>query len=693
MGMTVPLEAPAAAIAADPVPPTPEVARLLEVLRSQGCSEDAFGYELQGLVESDPDAAWEFASLLDQHFRRGEIRAADYRLANARVMTLLLGAPRGTEQQFVQSSGSSAATSIIATTGPLAAPTSTDAPARAADDGPIVVPAQAADGVSLVGRTLRGRYRILREIGRGGLGTVYEAVDEFRVGDPEDQRVALKVLHPAVSARPDMLSALVREFQHVQRLSHPNIVRVHEFDRDGGIAFFTMELLHGLTLDRLLVARRRTALERRHALAIVRDIGAALAHAHANRIVHGDINLHNVFVTEDGSVRVLDFGSSSQLRAEPWISEPDSPERTRFATPQYASCELLEGGVAEVRDDMFAFACVAYVLFTGRHPYGERTAQQARTLGLRPRRPAELDRGQWRSLRDGLSLRRDSRPRDVDAWTRRFLADASVSSLPRVSVLVGAPPRRESTPRRRLAAGSVVLLALVGVWWASRAADPRFFAVIAGIEQNATRLAARAEAHIAEAALSVSSEFMSVTAKALAEVAAAARVATDARPPAPVAAAPRAARVAAVAPNRSVPSNPTVRRTTSLRAIPARKPRTVMGVVMPVRIALATNHVTVGPRDPVARVVVERFGSLRTAVQFRWVVESGSARLGTDFVVPGPHDAAIGRGRRSVALLIPIVSDSMRSRPVSFYVTIAGAGAGELIGPRTITQVTILPSR
>ena len=118
-----------------------------------------------------------------------------------------------------------------------------------------------------------------------------------------------------------------------------------------------------------------------------------------------------------------------------------------------------------------------------------------------------------------------------------------------------------------------------------------------------------------------------------------------------------------------------------------------MGVVMPVRIALATNHVTVGPRDPVARVVVERFGSLRTAVQFRWVVESGSARLGTDFVVPGPHDAAIGRGRRSVALLIPIVSDSMRSRPVSFYVTIAGAGAGELIGPRTITQVTILPSR
>lgn len=677
MGMTAPLEEPAAAIAADPAPPTPEVARLLEVLRSQGCSDDAFGHELQALVESDPEAAWEFAALLDQHFRRGDIRSADYRVVNSRLITLLLGSPYGTKHRSERPPARVTSTEVIVPAGPLGSTGAIDPVARVTEDE------------SLVGRTLRGRYRILRVIGRGGLGTVFEAVDDFRVGDPEDQRVALKVLHPAVSARPDMLSALVREFQHVQRLSHPNIVRVHEFDRDEGIAFFTMELLRGLTLDRLLVARRRTALERRHALAIVRDIGAALAHAHANGIVHGDINPHNVFVTEGGSVRVLDFGSSSQLRAEPWIGDPDSPARARFATPQYASCELLEGGVAEVRDDLFALACVAYVLFTGRHPFGERTAQQARTLGLRPRRPAGLDRGQWRALRDGLSLRRDRRPQDVDAWTRRFLADASVSSLPRVSVLVGAP-RRGSTPRRRLAAGFVVLLALVGAWWASRGADPRFLAVIAGVEQNATRLAARAEARIAGAALSVSSEFMRVTAQARAEVERAARIATGARPPAPVAAAPRAARVAAVAPNHAVPSNPTVRRTTSVRPTPARRPRTV---VRPVRIELATNRVSVSPRDPVARVVVERFGSVRTAIQFRWAVDPGSARPGTDFVVLGPHVASIGRGRRSVALLIPIVSDPTRSRPVSFYVTIVGAGAGELIGPRTITQVTILPPR
>ena len=675
MGTTAPLEDSVTAI--EPDRPTPAVARLLNALRAEGYLEDRFGPELQAMVESDPEAAWEFASLLDQHFRRGDIRPADYRLVNSRLINLLLGAPHGTEHRSGRSPMHATSTAAIVTTSVPGDATEIDAPA------------QVADGESLVGRTLRGRYRIVRVIGRGGLGTVFEAVDAFRVGEPEDRRVALKVLHPAVSGRPDMLSALVREFQHVQRLSHPNIVRVHEFDRDEGVAFFTMELLSGLTLDRLLVARRHTALDRRHALAIVRDIGAALAHAHSNGIVHGDINLHNVFVTEAGAVRVLDFGSSSKLRTEPWISDADPPERARFATRQYASCELLEGGVAEARDDLFAFACLVYVLFTRRHPFGERTAQQARTLGLSPRRPAGLARGQWRALCDGLSLRRDRRPQDVEAWTRRLLADAPLSSLPRLSVLAGVP-RRESAPWFRLVAGFAALVLLAGGWWAWRASDPRFLAVTAALGSNATRLAGQTEARIVVAAHSFADGFLRFETNALAMVRRDAPVATVARTQASVAAAHS---TAAAAVTGVEPSNLAVRHATRVRPTPARRPRTVAVAAIPVRIELATNRVTVSPRDPVARVVVDRFGNRRAAIRFRWTVQPGTARQNKDFVVVGPHVASIGRGQRSVDLLIPIVFDPTRHRPVSFYVTLSRAGTDALIGPRTITRVTLLPPR
>src|ERR1700734_2994680 len=157
--------------------------------------------------------------------------------------------------------------------------------------------------------------------------------------------------HTAPAAEPH--PGLQREFQHLQLLSHPNIVRVHEFDRDGDVAFFTMELLSGALLSHVLQTRNAVPLPRPYAWAVIRDVGAALAHAHSRGVIHGDINPQNIFITHDGELRVLDFSASHSLLADRRTGESALLLRSPVATPGYASCQLLEGRPPDARDDLF----------------------------------------------------------------------------------------------------------------------------------------------------------------------------------------------------------------------------------------------------------------------------------------------------------------------------------------------------
>ncbi|MGO9934239.1 MAG: serine/threonine-protein kinase [Steroidobacteraceae bacterium] len=287
------------------------------------------------------------------------------------------------------------------------------------------------------GDRLRDRYRIESVLGTGGMGTVFEAVDDCRLAPlpPSGRRLAIKVLHGGVTTRAELFTELRREFQHLQLLSHPNIVRVFEFDREGSLAFFTMELLTGELLSRVLLARKRVPLQHAQSLAVIRDVGAAIAHAHSRGVVHGDINPQNIFVTSRGELRVLDFGASHRLAADP--SAPDGEVKpARFATPGYASCEVLEGGRPDARDDVFALACVAYRLLCGEHPFSESSAVAARAAGSRARKPAKLTNRQWRVLREGLHWDRELRPGDVAKWLRRLNLRGAAKSLPALAGLL-----------------------------------------------------------------------------------------------------------------------------------------------------------------------------------------------------------------------------------------------------------------
>ena len=287
------------------------------------------------------------------------------------------------------------------------------------------------------------------------------------------KKLAIKVPHTAVTKHAELLTQLRREFQHLQLLSHPNIVRVFEFDRDGAVVFFTMELLNGPLLSRVLQVRKLVPLERAQALAIVRDVGAAVVYAHSRGVVHGSINPQNIFIAIPGEVRVLDFGAAHRSNSR--SSTPDHEMTMPFATSAYASCQVLEGEPADTRDDVFALACIAYLLLSGEHPFSKKTAIEARQAKLSPRRPPNLTSRQWHALRAGLRWKREDRPADVQEWLDRFDLRGAAKRLAPIADLLEPPPRKVAKSVFPMAAIAGIIVLLAGAFWlvSNRSALPQ----------------------------------------------------------------------------------------------------------------------------------------------------------------------------------------------------------------------------
>ncbi len=571
-----------------------------------------------------------------------------------------------------------------------------------------------------VGDVLRDRYRVQGVLGQGGMGTVFAAIDQYRLDGPNgDQLVAIKVLHTEVIKRPQLFAELRREFQHLQALSHPNIVRVHEFDRDGDLAFFTMEHLSGALLSRVLSTQGPATMIRPYALAILADVGAAVAHAHGRGVVHGDLYPGNIFITDGGEVRVLDFGASHQLHRAPWISEFDKAGRVAVATPMYASCQLLEGEAADARDDVYALACIAYMLLEGRHPFGDNTALQARTLRLTPGRPAGLGKPRWNALRAGLRFDRDQRPSDIRSWLEALdLREAATRLPPLVSMLAVASHRRAGSKWPAIAIAIAGMLVLGFGWWAT--ADEGFREraerAVSSIRYAITATGARLESIFASASTpTVRGEDPggAATAQPVIEaptvspwigVPAPAPEARTAPPevrstspenrntppasrgglPGPGAAPAAAATPAA----RSAPSPGATSRKVSELASSA-PAQTQNANPLRARVELAADSVDVPPAESVARVMLRRSRLLRGDASFSWWTESGTAKPGQDFVPVKPRMEHIENGKTVASLIIPIVSDPARHQSRSFYVVIDQAGEDAAVGPRTLTMVTI----
>jgi eukaryotic-like serine/threonine-protein kinase len=621
----------------------------LDALADGECDREDLIAGVHDAIDSNADAGWELLALVDQYYRRHRIDAEDFRSINLRVQSIVMG---GLQTAEVAAATPSAEGQPATTVQPAAQP----APTEAATE-----PVPPAPRRSLaVNDILRDRYRVQRILGRGGMGTVYGATDLSRLNDePGDQNIALKVLHTEVIERPGLLAELRREFQILQSLSHPNIVRVHEFDQDGELTFFTMERLDGIALSRMIAEQKSVALYRPYALAMIRQIGAAVAYAHSRGIVHGDLNPANILVTDSGEIRVLDFGAAYRMNSFPATSvidgEADGEMRAAVATPTFASCELLEGKSPIASDDVYSLACISYVILTGEHPFQCRNALAARKAHHGPRRPAGLSNRQWRALKAGLSFERKNRPPDAQAWLDTFPLPASPAQLPPLSVLMAEPPRH-----RRVGAGlTCALIALVaGVcWWAQ---DQYHF--IGDVDGGAGIGNTPAPQQPLPAT--------PVTSPLTPPAAATAAV------PAPVAVAPSA-------PSLPAPAKTPAQRIQRPVAAPA------SAIPAEAQIQLATSTVDVPALDAVASVSVQRRRNYRSGISFTWSTEPGTAKAGQDFVPVTSRTEFMPAGDPETRLLVPIVADPRRHTSKTFYVVINGASDGASLGSRVLAMVTI----
>lgn len=216
----------------------------------------------------------------------------------------------------------------------------------------------------LVGRLIRGRYQIEKLVARGGMATVYLAEDNRL-----DRKVAIKVIHPHLANDQIFREKFVREAKIAAKLSHPNLVNVFDQAEDGDVVFLAMEYVSGITLRDALDKFGAISAER--ALDVFEPIIAALAAAHSAGVLHRDLKPENVLLSDDGKVKLSDFGLARPISAQTQTGGV-------VGTVAYLSPELVSRGVADARSDVYAAGIMLFELLTGQQPFkGEQAVQVA----------------------------------------------------------------------------------------------------------------------------------------------------------------------------------------------------------------------------------------------------------------------------------------------------------------------------
>ena len=328
--------------------------------------------------------------------------------------------------------------------------------------------------MSLSVGTRLGPYEIVSPLGAGGMGEVYRAHDTRL-----DRDVAVKVLPPHFADDAQALSRFEREAKAVAALSHPNILSIFDFGRQDGHAYAVTELLAGETLRSRLLSG---PMPPRKAIDAAVQILQGLAAAHDAGIVHRDLKPENVFVTEDGRVKILDFGLARQIAPTTVGDDTRSPTVARSTEPGtvmgtvgYMSPEQVRGHEADARSDIFSFGAVLYEMLSGRRAFQRDTGAETMTAILKEDPPELSESGVKvppgvdnivRHCLEKSPKERFQSARDV-AFGLQSMSSGAVAAAPRTE-----EKRRMSRAAALVAAGVVLLLIAAGGFWIGRRSAP-----------------------------------------------------------------------------------------------------------------------------------------------------------------------------------------------------------------------------
>jgi serine/threonine protein kinase len=503
------------------------------------------------------------------------------------------------------------------------------------------------------GTILCDRFILERVLGSGGTAVVFQARDmtceEVRLKpDPQEARcgsgfgltpnlrVALKTPRTDRGDRARAAARLHHEFEQARKLSHPSIVHVFDLHDSGDTCFMTMELIEGRLLS--TIVRDWTMLPRALANKILRSCALALDHAHDNDVVHGDFKPGNVFLTREEDVKIVDFGAAAALCG--------GSSRIPAGTPAYASPQVLSGETPDRRDDVFSFACVAYELLTGQHPFQHRSSLEARDAGMTPARAWNLSSSQWLALLSALAWDREQRPAELPTLLDSLLTESEPIAVappirPTDNLVATELPPELMPAQRGWGFFAFVACAIVVIFIAAQSQDgPDEPAVVATADPAPSEPASLPLTNSIVGAVERSRESMA--------------------PDGPFATsdtiAPAAARTAMLSPAAGpgaaveVPAKPP--------APPARLSE----------IAFESPSIVTTEGSVAAVFLIKRSQPLRGRARVQWTAVSGTADAGIDFASNATGSVEFADGQAQRAIYVPLRNDLLKEGDETFTV-------------------------
>ena len=289
------------------------------------------------------------------------------------------------------------------------------------------------------GSTFAGRYQIIEELGQGGMGRVYKALDT-----EINEKIALKIIKPGIASDEKIIERFRNELTTARQIAHKNVCRMHDLNRDQGKYYITMEFVDGGDLKSLIRKTRR--LDTGTAISIAKQICEGLAEAHNLGIIHRDLKPGNIMIDDTGRAKIMDFGIARSIK-----SKGITGSGVMIGTPEYMSPEQVDAGDLDQRSDIYSLGIILYEMVTGRLPFEGETAF---SIGMKhkgempgdpgeinPQVPAELSL----LILQCLEKKVENRPQSTqEVWEALTRIEEGIPSVE------GVPPRRKARTSREI---------------------------------------------------------------------------------------------------------------------------------------------------------------------------------------------------------------------------------------------------